>query len=168
MNTNMTGLRCFSKIFASDESSLSIGRVNVGHWDQPEGFPRIDSHGYRLTRPLAGHRLSPGQTHPAFSLTASQPPDTAGQPEARPPTLMSYAYINHISTNQTRLYKESGKMCVTVQVNSAAVAITNDTCLQVKPDCCTPRIRVTVCLCVCRLLAHSSEQTAFYGWRDHI
>ena len=32
MNTNMTGFRCFSKIFASlhalDKSSLSIGRVN--------------------------------------------------------------------------------------------------------------------------------------------
>ena len=33
MNTNVTGFRCFSKIFTflcSDESSLSIGRVKIG------------------------------------------------------------------------------------------------------------------------------------------
>ena len=30
-NTNMTGFRCFSKIFALDESSLSNGRVKLNH-----------------------------------------------------------------------------------------------------------------------------------------
>ena len=33
MNTNMTGFRWFSKIFALDENMLSIGRVYWDDWD---------------------------------------------------------------------------------------------------------------------------------------
>ena len=40
MNTNMTGFKCFSEIFAScalDEKSCSIARVNMGGWENSSG-----------------------------------------------------------------------------------------------------------------------------------